>query len=78
MAIVGHFELLWSEMIQKVANLGKLANVLPPLWKQIFLNFAKIELLWCEMVGKLANQVKLAHPSQSETLFGEKDGKIAN
>ena len=29
LVIVGHFEALWLEMIQKIANLGKFANALP-------------------------------------------------
>ena len=47
LAIAGHFESLWLEMIQNVANLRKLDDETPLQWK--FLRFLQ---KWDALVGK--------------------------
>ena len=60
LAIVGHFELLRWEMIQKVANLGKLANVAPPPPTKI-LNFCEKQATLVGNDWKSCESGKIGH-----------------
>ena len=70
-AIVGHFELLQFDAIQKSWKTQKICQCIPP-WNENFWDFYKNEMLWWQKMGKVVNRVKLVIPSKSEPRFGGK------